>query len=147
MRREPGYSTYGFFAGRDGACARPPGKMPAATTERCEAFGVRQPSAADALPTHVNRVLRCATVLAIPKGLSPPAQGRLADSPTLGPCPNEIINRNAVAAFPLSRPRATLAATALRLELLVARGPKVAAARQPWALGWNPFGIQGEPGG
>jgi hypothetical protein len=43
--------------------------------------------------------------------------------PTLRPCPNEIINRNAVAAFHLSQPWATLTAAALRLELLVARGP------------------------
>jgi hypothetical protein len=81
----------------------------------------------------------------IPRGLSPPAQGWRVREPTLGPWPDEIINRNAVAAFPHSRPWATLAATALRLGLLVARGPKVAASRQPWALGRNPFGIQGEP--
>jgi len=88
--------------------------------------------------------LRRVTVLASPKGLSPPAQGWRVREPTLGPCPNEIINRDAVVAFLLSPPRAMLATTALRLELLVAREPKVAPSRQPWALGRNPFGIQGD---
>ena len=41
-------------------------------------------------------------VLAIPKGLSPPAPGWQVREPTRGPSPNEIINRNAIAAFPLS---------------------------------------------
>jgi len=57
--------------------------------------------------------------LAIPKGLSPPARGWRVREPTPGPCPNEIINRNAVVAFPLSRPRATLAASGVTMDWFV----------------------------
>ena len=97
-----------------------------------------------AFTLHPTRILcvRCATGLAIPKGLWPKAQGWRVCEPTLGQHPNEIINRNAVVALPFSISRTTLAATALRLEMLMARRPKVAAARQPWALRRNPFGIR-----
>ena len=66
-----------------------------------------------------------------PKVIESSSPGAANPRAYLGPCPNEIINRNAVAAFPPSRPWATLAATALRLELMVARGPKVAASPNP----------------
>jgi len=55
-------------------------------------------------------------LLRIPTGFRLEAPGWRVREPTLGPCPNEIINRNAVVTLPLSRPRATLAATALRLK-------------------------------
>jgi hypothetical protein len=78
------------------------------------------------IPHHTRILqLRCGAVLAIPKGLSPPARGWRVGEPTLGPCPNEIINRKAVAAS------GKAAASALRSPAEEGRPPLHDAAHNP----------------
>jgi len=63
-----------------------------------------------------------------------------APAPTLGHRSNKSSTTTWL--WPIGRDgRNEMAATALRLEMLVGRCPRVACATQPWALGRNPVGI------
>jgi hypothetical protein len=55
----------------------------------------------------------------------------------------QIINHNVVVANVARDGQNEMAATALRLGMLVGRLPRVARAAQPWALGRNSVGIHG----